>query len=172
MRGIRLARILTVLLVGLLGAPGLGLLPGGPLGQQRLDLRLRRRHRPHEGGTGHFPVLYMHDGQNLFDRGTAFGGNEWQVDETLETLKVVKPEEVVEITKRSQTKEGYRLTVSLEDLTVKDNADFQAKFQIEPFTRYCLLEGLDDIGLTLRHQPQIDAYEKARQARNWLPAVR
>jgi len=84
----------------------------------------------------------------------------------------LKPEEVVEITKRSQTKEGYRLTVSLEDLTVKDNADFQTKFQIEPFTRYCLLEGLDDIGLTLRHQPQIDAYEKARQARNWLPAVR
>src|SRR5947199_6116237 len=33
-----------------------------------------------------FPVLYMHDGQNLFDRGTAFGGNEWRVDETLETL--------------------------------------------------------------------------------------
>ena len=33
-----------------------------------------------------FPVLYMHDGQNLFDQGTAFGGNEWQVDETLELL--------------------------------------------------------------------------------------
>ena len=34
----------------------------------------------------HFPVLYMHDGQNLFDQGTAFGGNEWQVDETLQAL--------------------------------------------------------------------------------------
>ncbi len=33
-----------------------------------------------------FPVLYMQDGQNLFDRGTAFGGHEWQVDETLEAL--------------------------------------------------------------------------------------
>jgi predicted alpha/beta superfamily hydrolase len=35
-----------------------------------------------------FPVLYLHDGQNLFDRGTAFGGSEWQVDETLEALSV------------------------------------------------------------------------------------
>ena len=33
-----------------------------------------------------FPVLYMQDGQNLFDSGTAFGGNEWQVDETMQAL--------------------------------------------------------------------------------------
>ena len=33
-----------------------------------------------------YPVIYMQDGQNLFDRSTAFGGNEWQVDETLELL--------------------------------------------------------------------------------------
>jgi len=85
---------------------------------------------------------------------------------------VLKPEEIAEITKRAQTKEGYRLTVSLEDQTVKDDAGFEAKFQIEPFTRYCLLEGLDDIGLTLRHQSQIEAYEKARQAKSWLPALR
>ena len=40
----------------------------------------------HAAGDRRFPVLYMQDGQNLFDRGTAFGGNEWQVDETLEAL--------------------------------------------------------------------------------------
>jgi predicted alpha/beta superfamily hydrolase len=40
----------------------------------------------HQAGDSRFPVLYMHDGQNLFDRGTAFGGNEWQVDETLQAL--------------------------------------------------------------------------------------
>src|SRR5258708_2734333 len=40
----------------------------------------------HAAGHQRFPVLYMHDGQNLFDRGMAFGGNEWQVDETLEAL--------------------------------------------------------------------------------------
>jgi 3-isopropylmalate/(R)-2-methylmalate dehydratase small subunit len=85
---------------------------------------------------------------------------------------VLKPEEVAEITKRAQTKEGYRLTVSLEDQTVKDSAGFEARFQIESFTRYYLLEGLDDIGLTLRHQSQIEAYEAARKAKSWLPVVR
>jgi len=83
----------------------------------------------------------------------------------------LKPEEVAEIIKRAQTKEGYRLTLSLEDQTVKDDAGFKAEFEIEPFTRYCLLEGLDDIGLTLRHQSQIEAYEEARKARAWLPAL-
>src|SRR5260370_4159105 len=41
----------------------------------------------HAAGHQRFPVLYMHDGQNLFDRGIAFGGNEWQVDQTLEALR-------------------------------------------------------------------------------------
>jgi len=40
----------------------------------------------HGAADRRFPVLYLHDGQNLFDRGTAFGGHEWQVDETLEAL--------------------------------------------------------------------------------------
>ena len=40
----------------------------------------------HAAGGRRFPVLYIQDGQNLFDNGTAFGGNEWQVDETLEAL--------------------------------------------------------------------------------------
>lgn len=40
----------------------------------------------HASDERRFPVLYMHDGQNLFDSGTAFGGNEWQVDETLQAL--------------------------------------------------------------------------------------
>src|SRR5260370_41369087 len=84
---------------------------------------------------------------------------------------VLTPEQVAEITQRAQTREGYRITVSLEELTVKDAAGFQANFEIEPFTRYCLLDGLADIGLTLRHQPQIEAYEAARRAKCWLPAV-
>src|SRR5687768_5349467 len=35
----------------------------------------------------HYPVLYMHDGQNLFDANTAFGGEEWGIDETLNAIK-------------------------------------------------------------------------------------
>ena len=38
-------------------------------------------------------------------------------------------------------------------------AGFSATFQIDEFTRHCLLEGLDDIGLTLKHEPEITAYE-------------
>lgn len=37
-----------------------------------------------ENDTARFPVVYMHDGQNLFDGATAFGGNEWKVDETMD----------------------------------------------------------------------------------------
>jgi len=40
----------------------------------------------HDTAAVRYPVLYMQDGQNLFDRDTAFGGNEWQVDETMEAL--------------------------------------------------------------------------------------
>jgi predicted alpha/beta superfamily hydrolase len=40
----------------------------------------------HERSDRRYPVLYFHDGQNLFDTGTAFGGNEWRVDETLQAL--------------------------------------------------------------------------------------
>ena len=39
-----------------------------------------------EGSPMHYPILYLNDGQNLFDRATAFGGVEWQVDETAERL--------------------------------------------------------------------------------------
>jgi 3-isopropylmalate/(R)-2-methylmalate dehydratase small subunit len=42
-------------------------------------------------------------------------------------------------------------------------------FPLDDFSRWRLLEGLDDIGLTLRHEAQIDAYERARAA--WLPVV-
>jgi predicted alpha/beta superfamily hydrolase len=40
----------------------------------------------YDGGATRHPVLYMHDGQNLFEPGHAFGGQEWRIDETLETL--------------------------------------------------------------------------------------
>mgnify|MGYP005843133317 CR=1 FL=1 len=40
----------------------------------------------YDTGMDRYPVLYMHDGQNLFDRGTSYAGVEWQVDETMETL--------------------------------------------------------------------------------------
>ncbi len=51
------------------------------------------------------------------------------------------------------------LTVDLENCTVTDGADFTRSFTIDEFRRHCLLNGLDDIGLSLQHQAAITAYE-------------
>jgi 3-isopropylmalate/(R)-2-methylmalate dehydratase small subunit len=61
----------------------------------------------------------------------------------------------------------YRLTVDLKACTVSDDAGFARSFTVDPFRRQCLLEGLDDIGLSLRHVDEIAAWEKA----HGLPAV-
>jgi 3-isopropylmalate/(R)-2-methylmalate dehydratase small subunit len=56
---------------------------------------------------------------------------------------------------------NLRLTVSLEDCTITDGAGLKISFEVEPFRRHCLLNGLDDIGLTLEHEQEIAAYEKS-----------
>jgi 3-isopropylmalate/(R)-2-methylmalate dehydratase small subunit len=65
---------------------------------------------------------------------------------------------------------GYQLTVSLPDQTVTDGQGFTAKFDVDPFRKFCLLEGLDDIGLTLRHAAELDKYEKQHDEASWLQA--
>jgi 3-isopropylmalate/(R)-2-methylmalate dehydratase small subunit len=53
---------------------------------------------------------------------------------------------------------------------VKDDRGFSAKFEIDPFRKFCLLEGLDDIGLTLRHATELDKFEQQHDAAGWLRA--
>jgi len=53
---------------------------------------------------------------------------------------------------------------------VADNLDFMATFEVDPFRKFCLLEGLDDIGLTLRHEKALDMYEAAHDEATWLKA--
>ena len=65
---------------------------------------------------------------------------------------------------------GYKLTVSLPDQTVADGREFEAKFEMDPFRKFCLLEGLDDIGLTLRHAAELDRYERQHDEAGWLKA--
>ena len=72
---------------------------------------------------------------------------------------VLSEKEVEEIIKRASDQPNYHLSVNLEKCEVSDDAGFKATFQIDEFTRHCLLEGLDDIGLTLKHEPEITAYE-------------
>jgi 3-isopropylmalate/(R)-2-methylmalate dehydratase small subunit len=54
---------------------------------------------------------------------------------------------------------GGRLTVDLERRTVSDASGHSFAFEIDPFVRHCLLNGLDSIGLTLQHEADIDAFE-------------
>jgi 3-isopropylmalate/(R)-2-methylmalate dehydratase small subunit len=77
-------------------------------------------------------------------------------------------EEVALLLDRAAKTPNYKLTVSLQDQTLIDDQGFKASFEIDPFRKYCLLEGLDDIGLTLRHSAELDAYETKHDTANWL----
>jgi 3-isopropylmalate/(R)-2-methylmalate dehydratase small subunit len=65
---------------------------------------------------------------------------------------------------------GYALTVSLEANTVSDSSGWSRTFSMDAFRRECLLQGLDDIGLTLRHADALSAYEQRHDNENWLAA--
>lgn len=73
--------------------------------------------------------------------------------------------EVAELLSRAEQHDGYQLTVDLENCRVSDTLGFAAQFEIDAFRRRCLLEGLDDIGLTLRFASQIADYEQRRFGR-------
>jgi 3-isopropylmalate/(R)-2-methylmalate dehydratase small subunit len=68
-------------------------------------------------------------------------------------------EEVAELIRRALDIDNYEITVDLEKCEVRDGQGLLAKFSIDDFVRHCLLNGLDDIGLTLQHEEQIAAYE-------------
>ncbi|WP_302175849.1 3-isopropylmalate dehydratase small subunit [uncultured Hydrogenophaga sp.] len=64
---------------------------------------------------------------------------------------------------------GYELTIDLERQVVVKPQGEEIPFEVQPFRKYCLLNGLDDIGLTLRHKDKIAAYEAQRLAtKPWL----
>jgi len=84
-------------------------------------------------------------------------------------LLVALPEEQVQVLlDRASNRDRYKLTVSLEENTIGDGEGFRTAFSIDPFRRYCLLEGLDDIGLTLRHAAELDRFEKQHDAAFWV----
>ena len=65
--------------------------------------------------------------------------------------------------------EGYRLQVDLEAQTITTPSGEPIVFEVDGFRKYCLLNGLDDIGLTLQHADAIKAYEaRRRQEAPWL----
>jgi 3-isopropylmalate/(R)-2-methylmalate dehydratase small subunit len=78
-------------------------------------------------------------------------------------------DQISELMRRANEINGYEVTVDLENRVVTDAEGFSAAFAIGDFQRYCLLEGLDDIGLTMKHDTDIAAYEASRTA--WTPRV-
>jgi 3-isopropylmalate/(R)-2-methylmalate dehydratase small subunit len=85
-------------------------------------------------------------------------------------LTVVLPEvRVRQILDTAAAREGYQLTVDLEAQTVTDGFGHTDRFEIDPFKKHCLLQGLDAIALTLRHEAEIDRFESRRPA--WMPRV-
>jgi 3-isopropylmalate/(R)-2-methylmalate dehydratase small subunit len=85
-------------------------------------------------------------------------------------LVKLSEEQVAELLHKAETTNRYKLTVSLQDQTVTDGQGFSASFEVDPFRRYCLLEGLDDIGLTLRYADELDKFEKQHDEAGWLQA--
>jgi 3-isopropylmalate/(R)-2-methylmalate dehydratase small subunit len=82
----------------------------------------------------------------------------------------VAPEVGVALLRAVESDPTLEITVDVERLVVSaPAAGIEAKFPLDDFTRYRLLEGLDDVGLTLRHVDDIDAFEATRPT--WLPAT-
>jgi 3-isopropylmalate/(R)-2-methylmalate dehydratase small subunit len=77
-------------------------------------------------------------------------------------------DEAAQVMRRAQEIDDYQVTIDLERCEVRDEDGFCAKFSVDAFVRHCLLNGLDDIGLTLQHEAEIAEYEAAHPA----PGVR
>ena len=84
-------------------------------------------------------------------------------------LPVVLHEDTVEeLFSKVNSKKGYKLTVDLESQTVEGEDGWKAGFEIDPFKKRTLVEGLDDISLTLHNEVEIRAYEaRMSKERSW-----
>ena len=82
---------------------------------------------------------------------------------------VLKEEEVDELFQQAEATEGYQLTVDLAAQTVTRPDGKQYGFEVDAFRKHCLLNGLDDIGLTLQDAEAIKAFEvRHQQSQPWL----
>ena len=85
-------------------------------------------------------------------------------------LPITLPQDAVEVLMDDAAKgANARMTVDLENQTVSTSDGQQFRFEIDPFRKHCLLNGLDDIGLTMEKSTAIDRYEtQMEQARPWV----
>jgi len=87
-------------------------------------------------------------------------------------VPVVVPEDVNELLMRAATDEpGLQISIDIENRTLSvPEIGVEIEFPMDDFTQYRLLEGLDDIGITMRHADDITTYEATRPA--WMPSIR
>ncbi|GIP20036.1 3-isopropylmalate dehydratase small subunit [Paenibacillus sp. J22TS3] len=78
---------------------------------------------------------------------------------------VLSEEQVEDLFQRTAAHEGYKLHVDLENKTLTDDYGLVINFDLDEHRRQFLLQGLDDIGLTLKHEDEISAYEQKNSAR-------
>lgn len=85
-------------------------------------------------------------------------------------LPIALPQEAVDVLMEDARKgANARMTVDLENQTVSTSDGQEFHFDIDPFRKHCLLNGLDDIGLTIEKAPSIQTYEdQMAQARPWI----
>ncbi|MCI0365272.1 MAG: 3-isopropylmalate dehydratase small subunit [Phycisphaerales bacterium] len=74
---------------------------------------------------------------------------------------VLSEEQVDDLFNRASARPGYTLTADLETCRLTDDVGLSLPIEVEEFRRHCLLNGLDDIGLTLEHEDRIAAFERA-----------
>jgi 3-isopropylmalate/(R)-2-methylmalate dehydratase small subunit len=78
-------------------------------------------------------------------------------------LPIVLDEKTVEqLFQRTNETEGFQLTVNLEKQVIHDNEGLELSFEVDPFRKHLLLNGLDDIGLTLLNEDKITDFELKR----------
>jgi 3-isopropylmalate/(R)-2-methylmalate dehydratase small subunit len=86
-------------------------------------------------------------------------------------VPVVVPDDVNDLLLRAATEEpGLMISIDIENRTLSvPEIGIEVEFPMDDFTQYRLLEGLDDIGITMRHADEITAYEATRPA--WMPVI-
>jgi 3-isopropylmalate/(R)-2-methylmalate dehydratase small subunit len=80
---------------------------------------------------------------------------------------VLRPSEIAQLIAHDGAG-SYTLKIDLEHCQLSGSGGFEAHFHVDPFTRTCLLEGLDEIGMTLKHEAEIARYEQKRRSVSFL----
>ena len=104
---------------------------------------------------------------NSFDGLVCIAGCDKNMPASIMALARLSEADVETLLQRSTANPQHKITINVEDQTVTDADGFSAHFEMDPFRKYCLVNGLDDIGLTLRYESDLDTFEAAHDKEFW-----